>query len=85
MGFRIKPARSGAGQRSTKLSIAAAPYQVNFKNGKRRMCGQLREIYQDISMESVASVFDRHERSFLDLECLWKRHRRKFVPGHELA
>lgn len=85
MGFRIKPAKSGAGQRSSKLSIAAAPYQVNFKNGKRRLCGELREIYQDISMESVASVFDRHERSFLDLESLWTRHRRKFVPGQPVA
>lgn len=85
MGFKMKPAKSGAGQRSANLSIAAAPYQVNFKNGKRRMCGQLREIYQDTSMEAVASVFDRHKRSFLDLEVLWKRHRRKFVSTQAAA
>jgi hypothetical protein len=82
MVFKMKTSRNGAGKPSgsgDKLSIAAAPYQVKFKNGKSRFYGTLREIYATVSKSSVESVFDRHEKSYLDTEILWKSRRRKFI------
>jgi len=81
MAFNMKPARSGAGRRKPRLSIAAASYRVNFKDGKKRMYGDLKEIYGSTGQETVDSIYDRHAGAFLDLDVLWKNHRRKFVPA----
>jgi hypothetical protein len=79
MAFKIEAARSGAGRRKPRLSIAAAPYQVIFTNGKRQMLGGLREVYTAHSRVSVESIFDRHKKAYLDLNVLWHTHRRKFL------
>ena len=82
MAFNMKPARSGAGKRKSRLSIAAAPYRVNFKNGKKRMYGGLEEIYTSMDQDDVESIYDRHARAFLDLAALWgPSHHRKFIFG----
>lgn len=78
MSFNIAPSRSGKGVK-TKLSIAAAPYVVNLKNGKSRFYSALRDIYGSLSIDAVVSVFDRHRKNYLDLETLWRSHRRKIV------
>lgn len=79
MSFRLKASHSGLGKRKDGLSVAAAPYHVKLKNGKDRFCAHLKEVYGEFSQAAVDSVFDRHEKAFLDLEALWSKHRRRFL------
>lgn len=81
MGFKIKASRSGHGAAKTQLSVAAAPYQVTFKDGRKCFYGELKEIYEKTSIHDVTSVFDRHKKAFLDLDVIWNHHRRKFITG----
>jgi hypothetical protein len=74
--FSFKPTRS-----DSRLSIAAAPYEVTLKNGKHRLYSGLMEICRGVSMSSVSAVFDRHKKSFLDLEALFNHRRRKFISS----
>jgi hypothetical protein len=66
--------------RNSRLSIHAAPYQVNFKSGVYHTYTRLQEIAK-LRQNRIASVFDRHAKSFLDLDTLWKQRRRKFIAG----
>jgi len=79
MGFELRASHSGLGKQKNQLSVAAAPYHVKLKDGKDKFCAHLKEVYGGFSQAAVDSVFDRHERAFLDLEALWTRHRRRFV------
>jgi hypothetical protein len=79
MVFKIKPSTSGAGSLKAQVSIAVAPYLVKFKDGRQLFYSGLREIYKPLDQSTVASVYDRHARAFLDTTTLWQSHRRKFV------
>ncbi len=64
---------------STKLSVLAAPYEVVLTNGKRQLFTRLINICQDLKADQIKSVYDRHDKSFLDIATIFKSHRRKFI------
>jgi hypothetical protein len=74
MAFNLRKYRGVSDGES--MSIAGGPYQVELKSGKRIFAVRLSEIYKSYRQENVASVLDRRKKAFLDLEALFKSHRR---------
>lgn len=76
MGFNLS--------RRTKpgLSVAAAPYRVTLKTGKQQLYHSIKAITEDHKISHVESVYDRHDKNFLDLSTLFNSHRRKSL-NHE--
>lgn len=63
----------------SRLSVASAPYRIKLVTGKTRFCAHIREIYETYGKSAVVAVFDRHAKYYLDIDTLWKSHRRKFL------
>jgi hypothetical protein len=61
------------------LSVAAAPYQVILASGKEMFFTTLGNICSNLNAAAIRSVYDRHAKSFLDIQTIFKSKRRKFI------
>lgn len=65
------------GQESSQRGVRTLPYKAGYR--KTRFCAHIREIYETYGKSAVVAVFDRHAKYYLDIDTLWKSHRRKFL------
>lgn len=61
------------------LSVAAAPYRVVLTSGKEVLFTTLGNICSELNATKIRSVYDRHAKSFLDIQTIFKSRRRKFI------